>query len=205
MGGEVNHNLDNVHSFILWHQFTRLITLSDLSFLQGLTPSHSWSLALSTTSSGSVRYYFYYCCCCLEKYLDEQESFCNPVILSGKSICTCTSSGEGLRSIWGLGAWVYLCSRVGCISLQILSKYDISHCSTNLPIQSFQYCFDSCAWLAIFEFPPNFYFPSNSEFELRTLSPWILYVSLLTFLSLPASTLVPSTSNLNIIFFSIQN
>ena len=99
MGGEVNHNLDDVHSFILRYQFTLLIPLSDLSILQGLTPSHSWSLALSTTSSGSVRYYFYYCCCCLEKYLDEQESFCNPVILSGKSICTCTSRGQRLRSI----------------------------------------------------------------------------------------------------------
>ena len=128
-----------------------------------------------------------------------------PFTRSVKSTCTCTSSGDWSGSIWGLGSWVYLCSHVGCISLQILSKYDISHCSTNLPIQSFQYCFDSCAWLAIFEFPPNFYFPSNSEFELRTLSPWILYVSLLTFLSLPASTLVAYTSNLNIIFFSIQN
>ena len=139
----------------------------------------------------------------------NKKFFAIPFTLSLKSTCTCTSSALQ----WG-GVGIYLRSR--CLSVfvflsgmyftsNIVQIYDISYCSTNLPIQSFQYCFDSCAWLAIFEFPPNFYFPSNSGFELRTLSPWILYVSLLTFLSLPASTLVAYTSNLNIIFFSIQN
>ena len=155
-----------------------------------------------TEKTRELRYYCYYCCSCLEvfgwtrKFLKSRSPYLwrVPVPVPQMGI------DRDLFEVRCLSVFVFPCGMYFT-----LSKYDISHCSTNLPIQSFQYCFDSCAWLAIFEFPPNFYFPSNSGFELRTLSPWILYVSLLTFLSLPASTIVPSTSNLKIIFFSIQN